>query len=161
MRLRQRIEAVCRVKHYSPRTATAYAQWVERFLRAIMARDGRWTPPEELKAEDVEWFLTGLATKRRVAAATQNQALNALVFLYGEVLRIELGTFDAVRARRPKRLPSVLSPSEVTALLEALEGSWRLLGLVMYGSGLRVSEACSLRVKDVELDRARLLVRSG
>jgi integron integrase len=161
MKLRQRIEAVCRVKHYSPRTAASYAGWVERYLRAIRGRDGRWRGPEELTAEDVEWYLTGLATKRRVAAATQNQALNALVFLYREVLRMELGTFDAVRARRPRRLPSVLSPREVAALLEALEGPWRLLGLVMYGSGLRVSEACTLRVKDVELDRARLLVRSG
>jgi integron integrase len=161
MKLRERIGAVCRVKHYSSRTAAAYTQWAERFLRAVKARDGRWRAPEELGAEDVEWFLTGLATKRRVAAATQNQALNALVFLYGEVLRIELGTFDAVRARRPRRLPSVLSPLEVRALLDVLEGQWRLLALVMYGSGLRVSEVCTLRVKDVELDRARLLVRSG
>jgi len=161
MKLRDRIREICRTKHYSPRTAQAYTQWVERYLRAVRHRDGRWRPPEELGASDVEWYLTGLATKRRVAASTQNQALNALVFLYRDVLRVELGGFDAVRARRPRRLPSVLSPGEAAALLDALEDPWRLLAMVMYGSGLRVMEACALRVKDVELERGRVLVRSG
>jgi len=125
LKLRDRIREVCRTKHYSSRTAQAYSHWGERYLRAIRHRDGRWRPPEELGASDVEWYLTGLATKRRVAASTQNQTLNALVFLYRDVLRMELGCVDAVRARRPRRLPSVLSPGEAAALLDVLEDPWR------------------------------------
>ncbi|MEM8737807.1 MAG: integron integrase [Planctomycetota bacterium] len=161
MKLRDRIREVCRTKHYSPRTAETYGHWCERYLRAVRARDGRWRPPEELGAEDVEWYLTGLATRRQVAAATQNQALNALVFLYRDVLRIELGGFDAVRAVRPRRLPSVLSAGEAVAVLDAMNPPWRLVGELMYGSGLRVAEACGLRVKDVQLERGRVHVRSG
>lgn len=161
MKLRDRIREVRRTKHYSPRTAETYTYWCERYLRAVRARDARWRPPEELGAEDVEWYLTGLATKRQVAASTQNQALNALVFPYREVLRVELGGFDAVRAKRPRRLPLVLSVNEAVAVLDAMDMPWRLVGELMYGSGLRVMEACSLRVKDVQLERGRVHVGSG
>ncbi|MEM6554186.1 MAG: integron integrase, partial [Planctomycetota bacterium] len=123
--------------------------------------DGRWRPPEELGAKDVEWYLTGLATRRRVSASSQNQALNALVFLYRDVMGQDLGRFDAVRAKRGRRLPSVLSSAEVIAVLEAMDGPYRLLAEVMYGGGLRVSEACGLRVKDVELERKKITVRAG
>ncbi|MEO0513767.1 MAG: integron integrase [Planctomycetota bacterium] len=161
MKLIQRVEEVCRVQRYSPRTAKAYGHWIGRYLKSVRARDGRWRPPEELEAGDVEWFLTGLATKRRVSASSQNQALNALVFLYREVLKRDLGRFDAVRAKRPPRLPTVLSTAEVAAVLEALSGPDRLLAELLYGGGLRVGEGCALRVKDVEVGRRRIVVRSG
>ena len=161
MKLLDRVEEVCRVKRYSPRTAEAYGHWITRYLRAVRQREGRWLAPEDLRAADVEWFLTGLATRRKVAASTQNQALNALVFLYREVLKQDLGTFDAVRAKRGKRLPVVLSADEVAALLGQLEGVYLRLAELMYGSGLRVSEACGVRVKDLDLDRRRVMVRAG
>jgi len=158
MKLIQRVEEVCRVRRYSPRTAQAYSHWIGRYLKSVRAREGRWLPPEALGAGDVQWFLTGLATKRKVSASSQNQALNALVFLYREVLGVELGRFDAVRAKRPKHLPTVLSVAEVTAVLDALSGADLLLAELLYGCGLRVSEGCGLRVKDVEVDRRRLSV---
>lgn len=161
MKLLKRVDEVCRVKRYSPRTAQAYGHWIGRYLKAVRARDGVWRVPEELGAGDVEWFLTGLATRRKVSASTQNQALNALVFLYREVLKLDLGRFDAVRAKRPRRLPTVLSCQEVMAVLDMLTGADRLLAELLYGGGLRVSEGCALRVKDVEVDRRRLMVRGG
>ncbi len=161
MKLIHRVEEVCRVRRYSPRTAQAYGHWISRYLKAIRVRDGRWRPPEALDAADVEWFLTGLATRRRVSASSQNQALNALVFLYREVLKVDLGRFDAVRAKRPPRLPTVLSTAEVAAVLEALSGPDRLLAELLYGGGLRVGEGCALRTKDVEVDRRRIVVRGG
>lgn len=161
MKLLLRVEEVCRVRRYSPRTAQAYTHWIKRYLKAVRGRDGRWRTPEELGAEDVQWFLTGLATRRKISASSQNQALNALVFLYREVLGVELGRFDAVRAKRPKRLPTVLSVDEVGRVLEALGGADRLLAELLYGCGLRVSEGCALRVKDVEVERRRVVVRGG
>ena len=163
MQLEQRVREVCQVKRYSPRTADSYWGWIERFLRAARDRNGGWRPPEALDAAEVERFLTDLAVRRRVAASTQNQALNALVFLYRDVLERDLGRFDAVRAKRPKRLPTVLSAAEVGLVLEALpaEGGWRLLGELMYGAGLRVSEACAVRIKDVDPDRGQLMIRGG
>jgi site-specific recombinase XerD len=110
-------------------------------------------------AEEVERFLTHLATTDKVAASTQNQALNALVFLYREVLRMDLGNFDAVRARRPLRVPTVLSQVEARQLLDAVAKlktteSYHLMCQLMYGSGLRLMECCRLRVKDVDLARS-------
>lgn len=161
MKLLDRIDEVCRVKRYSPRTAGVYRHWTERFVKSIRAREGRWVPLEALTARDVEWFLTGLAVKRRVSASSQNQALNALVFVFREVAGRDLGTFDAVRAKRGKRLPTVLSASEVRAVLGQLDGVYLRLAELMYGSGLRVSEAYGLRVKDVDLERRRIMVRAG
>lgn len=161
MKLLERVAEVCRVRRYSPRTVQAYSHWITRYLRAVKARDGGWRAPETLDAADVEWFLTGLATKRKVSASSQNQALNALVFLYREVLGVELGRFEAVRAKRPRRLPTVLSAAEVSAVLGVLSGADRLLAELLYGCGLRVSEGCALRVKDIEVDRRRVVVRHG
>lgn len=139
MKLLDRVAEVCRVRRYSPRTVQAYSHWITRYLRAVKARDGTWRAPETLDAADVEWFLTGLATKRKVSASSQNQALNALVFLYRKVLGVELGRFDAVRARRPRRLPTVLSAAEVSAVLGVLSGADRLVAELLYGCGLPVS----------------------
>lgn len=115
-------------------------------------------------AAEVEQFLTYLAVNGHVAASTQNQALNALVFLYKQVLEIDLGRFDAVRARRPKRLPVVLAPEEVAAVLprvQGCDGVFRLMARLLYGCGLRLLECCQLRIKDVNLARGQIVVRAG
>jgi integrase len=115
-------------------------------------------------AREVEEFLTNLAVAGHVSASTQTQALNALVFLYKQVLGIDLGRLDAVRANRPRRLPVVLSPSEVRQLLEAIdgyEGLYRLMARLMYGTGMRLMECCRLRVKDLDWQRHQILVRQG
>jgi integron integrase len=112
----------------------------------------------------VERFLTDLAVKGRVSASTQNQALNAIVFLYAQVLEIDLGRFDAVRARRTRRLPVVLSPEEVQRVLSQVrgaEGAFALMARLLYGCGLRLAECCRLRVKDVHLQRKQIIVRCG
>ncbi len=115
-------------------------------------------------AAEVEQFLTHLAVEGHVSPSTQNQALNAVVFLYAQMLEIDLGRFDAVRARRGKRLPVVLSPEEVAAVLERIEGGegvFRLMARLLYGCGLRLMECCQLRVKDLDLARAQIIVRAG
>jgi integron integrase len=117
-----------------------------------------------MAAAEVEQFLTHLAVHGRVSASTQNQAFHALLFLYQQVLEIDLGRLDAVRARRPKRLPVVLAPEEVAAVLEQVDGAngvYRLMARLLYGCGLRVQECCRLRVKDVHLARAQIVVRGG
>ena len=112
-------------------------------------------------AVEIEAFLTHLAVHDHVAASTQNQALAALLFLYQAVLEIELPTLEAVRAKRPERLPVVLSQGEVRAVLDRMRGTHRLMAELMYGSGLRVLECCRLRVKDVDLERHQIVVREG
>ena len=146
-----------RVKHLSRRTETAYLGWIRRFIRFHGRRH-----PREMGKEEVEAFLTHLAVVRTVAPSTQNQALGALLFLYREVLRSELGWLDGVeRARRPKRLPVVLTPAEVAAVLARMEGTAWLIASLLYGSGLRLLECLRLRVKDVDLARREIRVRSG
>jgi integrase len=120
--------------------------------------------PRELGAAEVEQFLTHLVVGGRVSASTQNQALNALLFLYKQVLEIDLGRLDAVRARRPNRLPVMLAIEEVAAVLERVQGAEGVFGLMarlLYGSGLRLREYCGLRVKDVALLRGQIVVRGG
>ena len=169
----QRVHEVLRRGHYSFRTEQAYSRWIERYLiyhRDQPPRLGVWVSPEELGEGGVEAFLTHLAVSRKVAASTQSQALNALVFLYQKVLEIKLEGFEAERAKRPERLPEVLSRGEVARLLGAVgsagETAWhrRSYGLMvelLYGSGLRLMECCRLRVKDVDLERGQVTVRSG
>lgn len=156
-RLLDQVRERCRVKHYSLRTERAYAHWIRRF---ILFNDKRH--PRDLGAPEVEKFLTHLATAENVAAATQNQALAAILFLYREVLTIELPWLENVtRAKKPPRLPVVLTRNEIKALLSRLDGiNWLLAGL-MYGSGLRLMEALRLRVKDVDLERREITVREG
>jgi integron integrase len=117
-----------------------------------------------MAAAEVEQFLTHLAVAGRVSASTQNQALCALVFLYGQVLDLELTGIDAVRARRPRRLPVVLSPEEVAAVLNRVaggQGVFRLMARLLYGCGLRLLECCRLRVKDIDLERGQIVVREA
>lgn len=118
MKLLEQVSERLRVLHYAYKTEQSYVRWVERYLRFLRERDEqkRWVRPEEAGEGGVEAFLTYLATARRVSASTQNQALNALVFLYKQVLKVELGGIESERAKRPERVPEVLSRSEVSAL---------------------------------------------
>lgn len=156
-KLLDQVRAAIRVRGMSPRTAESYCHWIKRFAHFHGLRH-----PRELGAPDVERFLSWLATEHNVAASTQNQAFYALVFLYQEVLQQPLAGVDAfTRARTPYRLPVVLTRTEVDRLLHAMRGRARLMASLLYGSGLRVQECITLRVKDLDLDRAQLIVRRG
>ncbi len=146
-----------RLKHYSIRTETQYVQWVRRFILFHGKRH-----PQEMGAKEVEAFLTHLAVEGRVAAATQNQALSALLFLYRELLHINLPWLDeVVRAKRPARLPVVLTREEVQSVLGRTEGTYGLMLRLLYGTGMRLMECVRLRVKDVDFSRAEIIVRDG
>tara|TARA_B100002049_G_scaffold216205_1_gene182017 strand:- start:740 stop:1714 length:975 start_codon:yes stop_codon:yes gene_type:complete len=146
-----------RLKHYSIRTEKTYLAWIRRF---ILFHDKKH--PKDMGKPEVETFLTHLAVDRHVAASTQNQALNAVLFLYKEVLGTELPWMeDVVRVKRPARIPEVLSSSEVARLLTQLDGTYRLMASLLYGSGLRLMEAVRLRVKDVDFDYRQIVVRDA
>lgn len=146
-----------RLKHYSIRTEEAYVQWVKRFILFHHKQH-----PSELGAPQVEAFLTHLAVDGNVAASTQNQARSALLFLYKEVLGVQLPWLDNVeQAQKPRRLPTVLGVEEVRALLAQLQGVHWLVASLLYGSGLRLMECLRMRVKDVDLKRGEILVREG
>jgi integron integrase len=146
-----------RLRRYSPRTEEAYVAWTRRFVRFHGMRH-----PRQMQPADVRAFLSDLAVRGRVSASTQNQALAALAFLYRDVLRMHLPWLDGIeRAKRPKRLPVVLTRAEVMQVLGAMNGSARLVGTLMYGSGLRLMEAVSLRVKDVDFGMRAVTVRAG
>ena len=157
-RLLDQVRNAIRVRHYSIRTEQAYVGWVRRFVVFHGKRH-----PSELGAEEVAAFLTHLAVRGRVAASTQNQALNALAFLYRHVLEQPLpDDLDGIaRAKKPARLPVVLTRDEVQRLLAELEGTHALVGGLLYGSGLRLLEALRLRVKDLDWGHHQLVVREG
>lgn len=167
--LRQQLREVMRFFHYSPRTEETYWQWIVRYLRfhrqpgaPVGQETGGWRHPRELGAEAIVAYLTHLAVADRVAVATQNQALNALMFLYTEVLHQPVGELgEFARAQRPRRLPEVLTRDEVTRVLAAVEPGYRLPLQLLYGSGLRLMELLRLRIKDVDLERRRITVRDG
>jgi integrase len=156
-RLLDRVRERIRVKHYSLRTEDAYLQWIRRFILFHGKRH-----PNEMGGPEVEAFLSYLAMEGRVSPSTQNQALSALLFLYREVLEVELPWLDGVvRAKRPKHIPVVLTESEVRALLAQLDGTRWLVACLLYSSGLRVLEGLRLRVKDVDFERREVTVRDG
>jgi integron integrase len=158
-KLLDRLRRAIRLRHYSPRTEECYVHWTERFIRFHRLRH-----PRDMGNAEVEMFLTDLAVNGHVAASTQNQAFNALVFLYRDVLGVELPRVDAVRAKRPKRLPTVLSVEEVGQLLAAVEGGegvFRIMTGLLYGAGLRREECCRLRVHDLDMRRNQIVVRHG
>jgi len=156
-RLLDQVIARLRLKHYSVRTEQAYVGWIRRF---ILANDKRH--PREMGVVEVEKFLSDLATQGQVAAGTQNQALSALLFLYREVLSIELPWMETVvRAKRPQRVPVVLSRDEVTRLLAMMDGAFALMASLLYGSGMRLMECVRLRVKDVDFELNQICVRDG
>ena len=162
-RLLERVRNKMRLLHYSIRTESAYSDWITRFLRFHRKLDGTWRHPAELGTPEITTFLTDLAVNRRVSASTQGQALSAILFLYKHILEINIGNVDAVRAKKPDRLPTVLSIDEVRLILgQCPEGSSiRLLVELYYGTGMRLLEACRLRIKDVDFDRHQIAVRDG
>jgi integron integrase len=146
-----------RTRHMALRTEQTYLQWMRRFVKFHGRRH-----PRDLGPAEIEAFLTHLAVSAKVGASTQNQALQALLFLYRHVLGIELPWLDNVtRASRPKRLPIVLSAAEVRTVLSHLEGTSWLIANLLYGSGLRLMEAHRLRVKDLLLERGEIMVRDA
>ncbi|HOY69782.1 MAG TPA: integron integrase [Methylotenera sp.] len=156
-KLLEQVVAKLRVKHYSIRTEQAYVDWIKRFILQNGKRH-----PLDMGATEVEAFLSHLAVARNVSASTQNQAKSALLFLYKEVLGVELPWLDNVtQAKVPKRLPVVLTQAEVQAILSRLDGTMWLIVSLLYGSGLRVMEALRLRVKDIDFARREILVREG
>ena len=156
-RLYDRVVEVLRAGHYSPRTIETYLGWIGRYVRF---HEGRH--PRELAGDDVNRFVSDLATRGNVAASTQNQALAAVLFLYKEVFDEPIGRIEGIiRARKPKRLPVVLTRAEVASMLSSLNGTSRLVCMLQYGSGLRLLEALQLRVKDLDFGRGELFVRDG
>ncbi len=156
-RLLDRVRDRCRVKHYSRRTERAYASWITRFIFFFGRKH-----PSEMGGAEVERFLTHLAVAGKVAASTQNQALSALLFLYREVLGVELPWMDNVtRAKRPQRLPVVLTVDEVHRVLARLDGRDWLMASLLYGTGMRLMECVRLRIKDVDFSRNEIVVRDG
>ncbi len=148
---------VMRLKHYSLRTERTYCDWVERFIRFHGLQH-----PREMAEAEVSEFLTSLARDGHVAASTQNQALSALLFLYKQVLKQEFGWLDGVeRAKKPVRLPVVLTRDEVHKIFAHLQGTPRLMAGLLYGSGLRLMECVRLRIKDVDFGYARIVSATG
>ena len=156
-RLLDQVRNCIRVKHYSIRTESAYLDWIKRF---IFFHDKRH--PRDMGAADVEAFLSYLAVERNVAASTQNQALAAILFLYNDVLNIQLPWLDDVtRAKKPQRLPTVLTRNETERLLRHIDGTPGLVARLLYGTGMRLMEAIRLRVKDVNLTLRQITIRDG
>jgi integron integrase len=156
-RLYERVVSVLKTRHYSPRTCESYLGWIRRFVEFYEGRH-----PRELGDAEVNAFLSDLAVRRHVSAATQNQALAAIQFLYRHVLEQPLGRAEEiVRARRPKTVPVVMTRDEALTVLSLIDGDPRLVCLTQYGSGLRVNEALELRVKDLDFGRGEIIVRRG
>lgn len=156
-RLMDEVRRVLRLHQYSFSTEKTYLQWIRRFIVFHGKRH-----PRKMGATEIEAFLSHLAVTRRVSASTQNQALNALLFLYRKVLNQDLPWMDEmVRAQRPHRVPAVLSQAEVARVLDAMRGQYWLMASLLYGSGLRQMECLGLRIKDIDIDYLQITVRDG
>ncbi len=156
-KLLDRVRDAIRTRHYSRRTEEAYVHWIRRYIVFHGKKH-----PSEMGAPEISRFLTSLAVVRHVSASTQNQALSALLFLYKAVLGTELGRIDPVlRARMPIRVPVVLSRDEVSRILKELTGRIWIIGVILYGAGLRIQDCLELRVKDIDFDRHQIVVRRG
>lgn len=155
--LAEQIRNVLRCRHYSIRTEKTYVSWIRQYMAFHRMRH-----PRTMGVAEIEAFLTHLAVNRRVSSSTQNQAFNAIVFLYRDVLNQELDhAIDAVRAKRPQRIPAVLSREEVAAVLSLLKGTGLLMASMLYGCGLRIMECCRLRVKDIDFAMHQITVFDG
>jgi integron integrase len=156
-KLLDRVRQAIRTRHYSHKTEEAYVGWIRRFILFHHKRH-----PREMGEAEIAQFLSSLARDAHVSASTQNQALQALLFLYHEVLEKEIGLVQGVvRAKRPRRLPVVLTKAEVKRVLDGLRGTPWLMAMLLYGAGLRVMECCRLRVKDIDFARNQIVVRAG
>jgi len=146
-----------RLKHMSYRTEKTYLSWVRRLKGFLNGK-----PPHELNGEDLQDFLTHLAIEKKVSSSTQNQALNAIVFFFKHVLRKDIDPYiDAVKAKQRRRLPVVLTKTEVNRILSNMTGIYKLMAMIIYGGGLRLSECLRLRIKDIDFERGLIIVRSG
>lgn len=156
-RLLDQVREAIRLRHYSIRTEESYCYWIRYFVRFHKMRH-----PKEMGAVEINQFLTFLAMQRTVSPATQNQALNAIVFLYRTVFAMDMGNFDDfVRAKHKPRLPVVMTHAEATCVLSGLSGLPWLMASLLYGCGLRLMECVRLRVKDVDFDRRSVIIRQG
>jgi integron integrase len=156
-RLLDQVRQAIRTRHYSPKTEQSYVHWIKRFIFYHNKRH-----PAEMGEKEIGWFLSALATDRHVSSSTQNQALNAILFLYRDILRKEIGYVDGVvRAKRPQRLPVVLTRQEVKSVLGSLDHADWLMVMLLYGAGLRLKECLQLRVKDIDFTRNEMVVRAG
>jgi len=149
-----RVRSELRVRHYSIRTEEAYTSWIRRYIQFHHRH------PRDLDGDNLNRYLTYLAEEGRVAVSTQRQALSAILFLYRHVLKTDLDWLDnVVRARQPRRLPTVLSRDEVAAVLGGLEGTVQIIVLLLYGTGMRILECLRLRVQDVDFDLGNITIR--
>jgi integron integrase len=156
-KLLDQVRLAIRTRHYSDRTEKAYVHWIRRFIFFHNKRH-----PAGMGEAEIARFLSSLANEGHVSASTQNQAFNAILFLYKEVLSKKIGLIEGVvRAKRPQRLPVVLTKDEVKKVIDHMNGLPRLMAIVLYGGGLRLMECCRLRVKDIDLSRNEIVVRSG
>lgn len=155
-KLLDQVRDAIRRKHYAYRTEETYVSWIRQYILFHHKRH-----PQEMGAAAIEAFLTYLAQERHVSASTQNQALSAILFLYREVLHMPVSGVEVTWANKPKRLPTVLSQEETRCVLAGLTGAQRLMGQLLYGSGLRLMECLRLRVKDVDFAQRHIVVRDG
>ncbi len=156
-RLLDQVRQAIRTRHYSYMTEKAYVGWIKRFIFFHNKRH-----PAEMGEAEIARFLSSLATDSHVSASTQNQAFNALLFLYQEILQRKLGLIEGVvRAKKPKRLPVVLTKDEVRKILGGLTGTPWIMTMLLYGAGLRLMECCRLRIKDIDFSRNQIVVRAG
>ena len=157
MKLLDQVRDVIRKRHYSIRTEEAYVQWIKRFILFHGKRH-----PKDMGKTEISAYISYLATHGKVASSTQNQALNAIIFLYKQVLNMEIGDLCQMeRAKKPEKLPVVLSKNEVRQVLAGLSGQIRLMGQLLYGCGLRLMECVRLRVKDIDFELNQIIVRDG
>ena len=156
-RLMDQVQEVMRYYHYAYRTEQTYCDWIKRFLKFYDYKQH----PREMNAPEVERFLSHLAMQGQVAAATQRQALNAIVFLYRDVLDVELGEIGHIRSKKQRHPPTVLTQTEVQQVLLHMEGTHRLMTQLLYGGGLRLMECIRLRIQDVDFGQGRIFVRGG
>ena len=156
-KLLDQVRDTCRLKHYSRRTEDAYVDWIKRYILFHLKRH-----PNDMGIKEIEQFLTHLAVDLNVAASTQNQAYSAILFLYRYVLHIDLPeTINAVRAKKPKRLPVVLTREEVRCVIDQLDGTPKLMVQLLYGSGLRLNECVRLRIKDLDFLQKQIVIRDA
>src|SRR5258706_3707345 len=158
LKLMDQVREIMRLRHYSIRTERCYGDWIRRYIKFHRMRSRADLDGAEGK---IETFLSDLAVNGNVAVSTQNQAFNALLFLYHEVLHQELGSIEAVRVTRPARVPIGMTPDEVTAVIQAMTGAPQLLAKLLYGAGLRLMEVLRLRVQDVDFGMKQITVRDG
>ena len=157
LKLMDQVREVLRYHHYAYRTEQTYCDWIKRYLKFY----GFKKHPKEMGAAEVERYLSHLATEGKVAASTQRQALNAIIFLYREALDVDLGAIAHIRSKRQRKPPTVLTQGEVQQVLAKMEGAHRLMAQLLYGCGLRLMECIRLRIQDLDFGQGRIFVRGG